>query len=114
MDFDAIVDALAEDVVYHNMPMQPISGRAAVRDYLRGAWRFESVDWLMPNIAVNGHVVLTERVDNFVINGHPVSLPVMGAFEIAGGKIAAWRDYFDLGSYREQLAQAADDKRQDP
>lgn len=109
MDFDAIVDALGEDVVYHNIPMQALRGRDAVRAYLRDAWRFEAVDWRMLNIATDGNKVLTERVDNFVINGHTVSLPVMGTFEVVDGRITAWRDYFDLASYRRQLQAAASD-----
>lgn len=107
MDFEAIIDALDENVVYHNIPMQALHGRVAVRTYLQGAWRFESVDWQLRNIAADGAVVLTERIDNFVIGGYEVSLPVMGTFEIRNGKIAAWRDYFDLASYRAQLAAAA-------
>ena len=108
MDFDAIIDALDPDVHYHNIPMDPLQGRDAVREYLKGAWRFESVDWQTINIASAGNIVLTERIDNFVINGTHVSLPVMGTFEIVDNRITAWRDYFDLASYRKQLEQAAD------
>ena len=28
-----------------------------------------------------------------------VSLPVMGVFELADGKITAWRDYFDMAQF---------------
>jgi len=28
---------------------------------------------------------------------------VMGTFEVRDGKIAAWRDYFDLNTYMSQL-----------
>ena len=108
MDFDAVIDALSEDVIYHNIPMQPLHGRDAVQSYLKKAWRFDSVDWRLLNIAADGSVVLTERVDNFVIEGQPVSLPVMGAFEVADGRITAWRDYFDLAGYRAQLQAAGD------
>ena len=106
MDFEAIVEALDRNILYHNMPMAPVTGREAVREYLRSAWRFEAVDWQTINIASAGNTVLTERVDNFVINGAPVSLPVMGVFEIVDDKIAAWRDYFDLAGYKAQLAVA--------
>lgn len=106
MDFDAIIEALHRKVLYHNIPMAPLEGREAVREYLRNAWRFEAVNWQTINIASEGDTVLTERVDNFVINGTRVSLPVMGVFEIADDKIVAWRDYFDLASYRAQLAAA--------
>lgn len=112
MDFDAIVDAFDENVIYHNIPMDPVHGREAVRAYLRKAWRFESVDWQMINIASDGSIVLTERLDNFVINGHGVSLPIMGVFEVVEGKITVWRDYFDLASYKAQLKAAADDGKQ--
>jgi limonene-1,2-epoxide hydrolase len=106
MDFDAIVGALDTNVHYHNVPLDPIEGRAAVRAYLRKAWRFDEVDWELLNIAACGNTVLTERVDNFVINGHAVSLPVMGTFEVREGRIVAWRDYFDLAGYRAQLEAA--------
>ncbi len=33
----------------------------------------------------------------------PSSCPVMGTFEVKDGKIAAWRDYFDLNMYMSQL-----------
>jgi limonene-1,2-epoxide hydrolase len=32
--------------------------------------------------------------------GKPVTLPIMGVFEIEGGRIKAWREYFDLGPVR--------------
>ncbi len=48
-------------------------------------------------IAETGNKVLTERIDwIFDGEGKPVmEVPVMGIFEIEGGKIVAWRDYFD-------------------
>lgn len=48
-------------------------------------------------IAATGDKVLTERIDWILdADGQPVmKVPVMGIFEIAGGRIAAWRDYFD-------------------
>jgi limonene-1,2-epoxide hydrolase len=109
MDFEAIINALHRDVTYHNIPMAALQGRETVREYLHSAWRFEAVDWQTINIASVGNTVLTERVDNFVINGAPVALPVMGVFEIVDDKIFQWRDYFDLASYKAQLAAAAGD-----
>ena len=51
-----------------------------------------------------GDVVLTERVDVFVYPDKTIELPVMGTFEVRDGKIAAWRDYFDLNQYMSQLS----------
>jgi limonene-1,2-epoxide hydrolase len=48
------------------------------------------------HLAVRDDVVLTERIDTFTVGGKEAALPVMGTFEIRDGKIAKWRDYFDM------------------
>src|SRR5437899_2144858 len=48
------------------------------------------------DIVADGDVVLTERVDNFLVGDTRVSVPCMGIFQVRDGKIAAWRDYWDL------------------
>jgi limonene-1,2-epoxide hydrolase len=64
----------------------------------------ESIEFRVGAIAADGGTVLTERVDVFRFPGKEISLPVMGTFEVAGGKIAAWRDYFDMNQFMSQLA----------
>ena len=104
MDWDAITAMLADDVVYHNIPMEPLLGKAATRAAIT-AMQPLAVDWQMLSIAENGPRVLTERLDNFELpGGKRLSIPVMGVFEIAGGKIKAWRDYFDLATFMRQMA----------
>ena len=56
----------------------------------------------MLHSAANGDVVLNERVDRFDMGGTEVSVQVMGVFEIRDGKIARWRDYFDMASFQKQ------------
>jgi limonene-1,2-epoxide hydrolase len=56
------------------------------------------------HIVADGDVVLTERVDTFEIGGRTITLPVMGTFEVRDGKIAAWRDYFDLAQWTKQAS----------
>lgn len=102
-DLDRVVACLHEEVVYHNIPLAPIHGRQAVDAYLRSKGGFDWVDWKLLALAADGAVVLTERIDDFSIGGRRVSLPIMGAFEVAGQHIKAWRDYFDLTMYRAQL-----------
>ncbi|HEV8574090.1 MAG TPA: limonene-1,2-epoxide hydrolase family protein, partial [Dehalococcoidia bacterium] len=46
--------------------------------------------------------VLTERLDKFALGGKKIELPVMGVFELTDGKIAAWRDYFDMAAWTRQ------------
>lgn len=102
-DLERVLAHLHDEVVYHNMPLQPLHGLAAVRAYLQGIGRFDWIDWKLLALAETGDKVLTERVDDFSLRGTPVSLPLMGIFEVDGGRIRAWRDYFDLASYRRQL-----------
>ena len=96
----------ADDVVWHNIPMEPIKGVAAMREAVDGFMGpVETCDWSITSIAANGQTVLTERVDAFELkNGGRASLPVMGTFEIdADGKIAQWRDYFDMGQFQREF-----------
>ena len=106
-DIDAIMSFLDDDVFYHNIPVEPVRGRTAVEQFIRSSGPWDRVDWQLLSIAENGDKVLTERIDAFVIGGRTVSLPVMGTFEIHRGKITAWRDYFDLATYVNQLQPAA-------
>ena len=104
MDWDSVIAALAEDVVYHNIPMEKIEGRDAAAAFILGM-QPEAVNWEMINIAENGNKVLTERIDNFDLpGGKKISLPVMGTFEIQDGAIKVWRDYFDLATFTSQMA----------
>jgi len=103
LDLERILAHLHEDVVYHNVPVEPIRGRAAVRAYLDSKGGFERMQWTLLAIAETGNKVLTERIDEFTVQGVEVSLPLMGIFEIDGGQIRAWRDYFDMEMYRRQL-----------
>jgi limonene-1,2-epoxide hydrolase len=102
LDLDAIAGFLADDIFYHNIPVEPLVGKPAVETYLRSVGPFESCCWELVAIAANGPVVLTERIDRFVVKGVPIALPVSGTFEVVNGRIRKWRDYFDLASYRAQ------------
>ena len=98
-------DLFTEDVVYDNIPMERLEGKAAAEAFIRNGMDIERVDWELISIAENGDKVLTERLDNFYLtNGKTVSMPVMGTFEIEGDKIKAWRDYFDLATFTSQMA----------
>jgi len=105
-DLAKIMGHFASDAVYHNIPIAPVSGTAAIRGVIeRFMGMATQVDWQLLNIAQSGaNVVMTERVDRFLINGKWVGLPVMGTFEVSGGKITAWRDYFDMNQFQSQLA----------
>lgn len=104
-DLDRIMSHFADDAVYHNIPVAPVAGQKAIREVVQGFMGMATrVDWQLRNLAqTDGGVVLTERVDRFHINGKWLELPVMGAFEVEGSKIKAWRDYFDMNQFQSQL-----------
>jgi len=103
-----------DDAVYHNIPMAPVIGREAIGknigSFIRpgkaaapGVVPVESIEFRIINIAANGPVVMTERVDVFKLPGKSFELPVMGTFEVRDGKISAWRDYFDLNQFTSRV-----------
>jgi limonene-1,2-epoxide hydrolase len=97
-----------EDAVYHNIPLEPVTGRENISRTITSVLRpgplgIEGIDFRIINIAASGPVVMTERVDVFKLPGKSFELPVMGTFEVNGGKISAWRDYFDLNQFMSRM-----------
>jgi len=106
VDLDQIMSYIAPDCFYHNIPMEPAVGTEAILAVLKGFVEMSNqVDFTIHNIAESSEgVVLTERTDRFLIGERWVAIPVMGTFELDGGKITAWRDYFDMGQFQQQMA----------
>lgn len=104
MRLDDAWTLLAPDVVYHNIPMQPVTtpaGVKAVFDQIPAT----AMDWIVHASAESDGHVLNERTDRFrLADGRWVELRVMGCFEVHDGLISAWRDYFDLGQWMAQMA----------
>jgi limonene-1,2-epoxide hydrolase len=104
-DIDEILGFFTEDAVYHNIPMAPVEGRGGIRSILElFVPPSQEISFEILRIAADGPVVHTERVDRFVMGDKTVELPVAGVFEIRDGKIAAWRDYFDLQTWMNQTS----------
>jgi limonene-1,2-epoxide hydrolase len=94
-----------DDAVYHNIPIDPVTGKEAIEATIAGFSSLaDHLEFEVLNIAGNGNVVLTERIDHFHRAAGVIDLPVMGTFEVRDGKIAAWRDYFDLNQFMTQFA----------
>ena len=103
-----------DDADYHKNPLAPVTGREAneknIVSFIRpgkaaapGVVPVESIDFRIINIAANGPVVMTERVDVFRLSDKSVELQVMGTFEVTDGKINAWRDYFDMNQFTSRM-----------
>jgi limonene-1,2-epoxide hydrolase len=99
-----LAEFFTDDAVYHNIPLEPITGKKNIAQnfasFIRpGPPGIERIEFRVSNIAANGPVVMTERVDVFTLAGETFDLRVMGAFEVKHGKIKAWRDYFDPSQF---------------
>lgn len=95
-DADGAAAVLDENLVYQNVGFPTIHGRArAVKLFraMEGRLRFEVK---IHRIAVNGSTVLTERTDVLQVGGLRLQFWVCGVFEVSGGRITLWRDYFDM------------------
>jgi limonene-1,2-epoxide hydrolase len=106
-DIDAMLALCAEDIVYHNIPMEPVNGTAQMRAMVEGFLaNIAACDWQTHAIAANGNTVLTERTDGFTFkDGRHAAIRVMGTFEVSpGGRISAWRDYFDMLEFQREFA----------
>jgi limonene-1,2-epoxide hydrolase len=101
-DMAKSVQYLSEDVVYHNIPWEPVTGPAAVRQildpFIHGAnCALARMD--IKHSTSSGNIVMNERVETWVKGNVKVELPVVGMFEFNdAGKICRWHDYFDSGT----------------
>lgn len=105
-DPDKLASYFAEDAVYHNIPMEAVQGREAIRDFIAGfTAAFDGIDFRVHRQVSDGTVVMNERTDVMRSkDGKEIPLPVTGVFEVHDGRIAAWRDYFDMAAITSALS----------
>lgn len=107
LDASELASYFAEDGSYHNIPSTEVQGRDNIQQFIAGFIRpWESTDWEIVSLLAQGDIVMVERLDKTVVAGSPVNLPCFGIFKLEGGKIKAWRDYFDLATYTSALTEA--------
>ena len=103
-DYDAAMEFLADDIEYQNMPLPPVHGKAAVRETLEALLAMcAGSEWVVHRELADGDLVMNERTDRFLLKGEWVDLPVAGVFELRDGRIALWRDYFDLPTIMSKM-----------
>jgi len=107
-DWRKVGDLFAEKGVLHSMMIEPVTGREAIYQRIaalgKGAPGGVTLD--VAHMGVIDGLVFIERVDRFVYNGKPGSVPVVGVLDIRDGKVQAWREYYD----RAQLLTALGEK----
>jgi limonene-1,2-epoxide hydrolase len=106
-DLEKQMSFIDEDSIYHNMPDEPIVGRAGIRALL-GGYLNSSDGTEIRVLAISEArpgLVLTERVDRFRVKGGKwIDCPVMGAAEVRDGRLKHWRDYYDNEYLRKQMS----------
>ena len=107
LDVNDIMSYFTADAVFDG-GYGPISGNDQIRKAVEGfIAQLTFFDGEILSLAVADTVVLTERVDHQVFDGKRLDVRCMGAFDVAGDKIRAWRDYYD----RRQVLSAATTER---
>ncbi|EFV12223.1 limonene-1,2-epoxide hydrolase family protein [Segniliparus rugosus] len=100
-DFDqAAVDLLDDQIEYVNVSASKVRGALAKRGVsaflaFGARRRWLGFDIALINVAQDGDVVLTERLDALRIGPFVAQFWVIGRFEVKNGRITVWRDYFD-------------------
>lgn len=105
-DVDKTLSYVTDDCFYQNMPLEPMQGRAVMRKFLEpffGKASFSAPFSLQPEIlhvVAQGDMVFQERIDHYVIGKAHYDIPDVGVYQIRGGKIASWKDYFDMAQFQ--------------
>lgn len=107
----SVRDHFTEATVWENVGLARTTGQdeaIALNHQLMDSFGLATIRVDNLAVATTGSKVLTERIDHMVAADGTVlfSAPVMGIFEIADGKIAAWRDYFDSAGAAALMAGA--------
>lgn len=98
-DYDAGLAYVADDIHYENLPMGVAKGPAGVRAVLEPFFAPVVENQLkVLRQAAEGPIVFLERLDRHRLADRWVELPVTGVYEIRDGKIAVWREYFDIAT----------------
>ncbi len=104
-DVETALSYMTEDIEYDNVPMGKVFGHDGVRTSLAPFLAACSeVEWVIHHEAATDDVVMNERTDRFHFPHKWAEVAVAGLFVVREGKIALWRDYFDLAHAREQLS----------
>lgn len=95
-DFDTFEALLADDVVYQNVGLPTIHGRARVVKMMRGMEGRTGFEVEFHRNVAEGSTVLNERTDAIILGPLRLQFWVCGVFEVHDGRITLWRDYFDF------------------
>lgn len=100
LDYDTALQWVAPGCEYTNPPpLGTVHGPEGVRAILEPFFSptLEN-EFRVLRSAVDGTIVMLERLDRHRLADKWVELPVAGVFEVENGQIRYWRDYFDVAT----------------
>lgn len=104
LNYDNALTLVAQTCEYTNPPpIGTVHGPAGIRAMLEPFFSptLEN-EFRILREAATGPVVMLERLDRHRLADKWVELPVTGVFEVHGGLITYWRDYFDAATILSQ------------
>lgn len=106
-DLDGACELVAANLEYDNVPMGKNHGPDGLKAFLAPMVDgLAEVQFVVHRQTASGNCVMNERTDRFRIGEQWMDLPVVGVFEVDGdGRIALWRDYFDLETMNRGLTE---------
>ncbi len=101
-DPPGILELFAEDAVwYDGFPADRLEGTEQIRRQLeRYSRHLSEVSIEVVHQAVDGNVVLQERVDRGLRDGTPFEVAAVCVFHVEDGRIRENRDYWNPAAYR--------------
>jgi limonene-1,2-epoxide hydrolase len=95
-DFDTADSVLADNIVWQNVGVLTLRGRERIMKIFRRGQGRAGFEVKIHRIAAEGNAVLTERTDALIFGPLRLQFWICGVFEVHGGRITLWRDYFDF------------------
>lgn len=105
LDLDGACELVTDDIEYDNVPLGKNVGPEGIKTVLAPLMAgVQEVEWIVHRQVARDNLVMNERNDRFRVGDQWIDVPVTGVFEVTGGKISLWRDYFDAGTMNDQIA----------
>jgi limonene-1,2-epoxide hydrolase len=103
-DVEALVGFFTENAVVAD-PRGAQHGIEAIRkQFAEDIAMTPSTSCDIKKVLTDGSTVMAERVDSFVTLGRPLTMEVVGVFDVdESGRITRWREYFDIQSLTAQM-----------
>ena len=94
-DAEALAALYAESAINHQVPEQPVEGRAAIRDLFRAGFAAAKMVCIVENLFEEGEWAILEWRD-------PLGLRGCGFFRVVAGQIVFQRGYWDQLTFLRQ------------